>query len=320
MASRGSGGIKTASVSSARPRISAVTVSPSAGVTYVAAVVANAVVEPSVAVTTAVAASSVAYISMVTNARLDTTGLFTLVMDTVTMLDGTRFTLARPLSDSFVLADSHRVEFEKSLVGDSITLSDSLAKTLIFIRSFTDTQGLTDSVRYTMAKAAVDAVAMADTKRISTTKPLADGTTMVDVVTRLTAKALVESVSLADVRTMSIDKLRQDAVTIADAAIRSVQKALADTVTTSENRTYVFSKLIADGFAMNDSFDTGDGLLYSFAKGISNVTIVSDAASRVVTKATADTASLSDSGSLISQSYVDLTYFAEDYVGQRRVF
>jgi hypothetical protein len=241
-------------------------------------------------------------------------------MDTVTMVDGTRFTLARPIADSLVLSDLHRVEFEKSLPGDSIALTDSVAKTLTFLRAYADTQGLTDAVRYSIAKAAVDAVSMVDAKRISTVKSLVDGMTMVDVVARLTAKALADSVSMSDVHTISTAKLQQDAVVMSDAAIRAVQKALADVVTTDENRTYVFSKLIADGFAMNDSFDTGDGLLYSFAKGISNVTIVSDTTSRVVTKTAADTVSLSDSGLLVSQSYVDPTYFSEDYVGQRRVF
>ncbi|NDH91117.1 MAG: hypothetical protein EBZ22_09605 [Flavobacteriia bacterium] len=71
---------------------------------------------------------------------------------------------------------------------------------------------------------------------------------------------------------------------------------------------------------MNDAFDAGDGLVYAFAKGISNVTILSDATSRAVQKPFADTALPSDSGSLVMQNYCDPTYFLEDYVGVSRTF
>ena len=71
---------------------------------------------------------------------------------------------------------------------------------------------------------------------------------------------------------------------------------------------------------MNDGFDTGDGAVYSFAKGISNVTILSDAVAKQASKLLAETASVSDSGTLRMQNYSDLTYFLEDYVGVSRVF
>jgi hypothetical protein len=71
---------------------------------------------------------------------------------------------------------------------------------------------------------------------------------------------------------------------------------------------------------MNDSFDAGDGAVFSFAKGVSNVTITSDVAIRAVAKATNDLVSVSDSGLVLIQDYVEPGYFLEDYVGASRAF
>jgi hypothetical protein len=182
-------------------------------------------------------------------------------------------------------------------------------------------------------------------------------------------------------------------VTIADAAALAVDKALADAVTFSETSVRSFIKSLSDGVAMNDSFDLGDGAVFSFTKGITNVVFTGDALASSFVKVLTDTQAVNDAlsfsfstsfsdsaittdalsaavqkylasaftladsiskltsksvtvdsfgvsdaivnshskpfsdmiattsaGALLSQGYCDITYFAEDYVGESRTF
>jgi hypothetical protein len=71
---------------------------------------------------------------------------------------------------------------------------------------------------------------------------------------------------------------------------------------------------------MNDTADLVDGVTYQTVKYITNVVFTSDTSTRAWDANKADSVSLASSGSLTSQSYCDLSYFAEDYVGESRTF
>jgi hypothetical protein len=53
---------------------------------------------------------------------------------------------------------------------------------------------------------------------------------------------------------------------------------------------------------------------------LADTTSAVDATSLSPEKAIADMIELADAGSLVAQNYCDITYFAEDYVGESRTF
>jgi len=63
-----------------------------------------------------------------------------------------------------------------------------------------------------------------------------------------------------------------------------------------------------------------DTLAITFDKALQSQAGVSDEVVKATTKALANGAGVSDSGMVLLQSYVELGYFAEDYVGESRTF
>jgi hypothetical protein len=164
-----------------------------------------------------------------------------------------------------------------------------------------------------------DAVALAVSKQFADAVSVA---TTVDVLTLETVKALQDSVSFTEVFVATLVFIRTfaDSVSFTEATTFAVDKPLADAVTFSETTTRAFIKSLVDGVAMNDSFDLGDGAVFAFTKGVSNVVSVQDAKILTPQKGVSDMIGASDAGSLISQGYCDFSYFAEDYVGASRTF
>jgi sulfur relay (sulfurtransferase) DsrC/TusE family protein len=291
-----------------------------AGLSYVKIRAGVAVVDPVANVTYIAPVAGVSYIELVASAQIDTSGRYQFVPDLTVILDGLRFTLAKSLPDFAYAVDTTRYEFEKAVSGDSIALTEEFTKLLIFVRFFTDTFGLSEAQVLAVAKALQDSAVMSDAAAKQITKASSDTFALSDVTTKQLGKAIADTYGLTDVYRFSFVKTASDTTTASDAVARAFSKALADTFSLQDTEIFSLAKLLSDGVAMNDGFDAGDGAVYAFSKGISNVTMVSDATSRQSNKVTADTVTTADAGSLFSQSYCDITYFAEDYVGESRVF
>jgi len=162
-----------------------------------------------------------------------------------------------------------------------------------------------------------DAVALNIGKTLSS-----PGVSLEDALTHLTTKGLSDSVSLSEVFLATLVFLRDfaDSVDALDAHSIDFSRALADSFTLADDTSRVFTKSLSSGVAMNDSFDLGDGVVHVFTKGVTNVVFAQDAHVKAYNKALADMVETSDAGSLVSQGYCDITYFAEDYVGESRTF
>lgn len=106
---------------------------------------------------------------------------------------------------------------------------------------------------------------------------------------------------------------------------------LSDSARVSEGENYFAEDYVEPGYVAVPFY-------INFSKVLSDLAVSADAAALSLSRATSDTASLtdavalaprlgiidqaaaSDSGSLRMQDYCDFTYFAEDYVGESRVF
>lgn len=168
-----------------------------------------------------------------------------------------------------------------------------------------------------------DVAVMVDGARFSLAKLLADAALPQDATRYELEKAVPgDSVAILEsfAKTFTYIRGAADTLSLADTRILAVDKALGEAPVVLDADTFALAKRLSDGVAMNDALDAGDGAVFSFAKGVSNVTIVGDATSKQIGKARADTAAVVDAGVLTMQDYCDITYFAEDYVGESRVF
>lgn len=167
-----------------------------------------------------------------------------------------------------------------------------------------------------------DSYAVLDQTFIETVKGFADGVVLADAATLNAGKYLVDSVSMADAITVVLVFIRNfaDSAGVTDAKAFSFVKSLVDSATTTDQLHFAITKLLTDGVGMIDSFDLNDGATYTFTKALSNVSFATDALVLTPQKGVTDTVTMSSAGSLFSQGYCDVTYFAEDYVGDTRTF
>jgi hypothetical protein len=189
-----------------------------------------------------------------------------------------------------------------------------VAYILLAVSAYLDTTG---RFKYT-----TDVFSVTDTTSFSTSKIAdADTFTPVDDTTRSTGKGLSDSATMGDSVLTVLIFIRDftDTTSLADAKTLLVSPAYSDTFTTSETVARSLSKTLTDSFALNDLSDAA-GPTWSFSDFTNNVVSTSDSTTVTNTKGLSDSLSSSDSGTLISQGYCDITYFAEDYVGESRTF
>lgn len=168
-----------------------------------------------------------------------------------------------------------------------------------------------------------DLVIVSEAVSLAVSKAFTDGVNAeTEQVLLNTLKGLNDSVSSTEVFVATLVFVRDfaDAVTVPDLAALSFVRPLTDDFALQDADARSFSKFLASGFAMNDSFDAGDGSVYAFSKGVTNVVFAPDVMTLSSTKGISDMIEPVDAGSLLSQGYCDLTYFAEDYVGESRTF
>lgn len=117
------------------------------------------------------------------------------------------------------------------------------------------------------------------------------------------SKAESETIALSEIDTRAVTKAESDQIaTTTDSDVRSVTKVEFDTITTTDD---------LDGQAGVD-----DDQYMHFYKLRTNIAGLQDQAVLTPTKDISDTASFSDSGSILAQGYtVGMTYFSSDYVG-----
>jgi hypothetical protein len=183
----------------------------------------------------------------------------------------------------------------------------------LFLDVVIDNSGL---FRYT-----TESVVLTDGSVISFAKSPTESISLADAFFKDVSLVKSDSVSLADVleSLLIFVRLFQDTTSLSDAITKSFDLNKSENVATSETLAFTFEKYLFDSFALNDLSDV-NGTTISFADFTNNVVSSSDLVLLLSGKAIQDSVTSSDSGYLFSQGYCDLTYFAEDYVGDYRTF
>jgi hypothetical protein len=291
-----------------------VTISLTVEQTRVVAVVASSYVYPIVGATYTYAAVS---------AILDTSGAF------------------KYLSDQAFFADSKAYDFSKSLT-DSFGQQETVA--IGFSTSASDSISFADSARRSTAKAATDSFGASDALSFTSQRNLQ--TNEVGVLTDVAAKNFSKAIQhniwyVPDYATLSVEKVLSDDFGASDSIfvqriyIRAFDEYLTITddlafsfngldslenLVVNDSQLFEYTKVFSDGVAMNDALGAGDGIAYTFATSIANIASVSEALAKSSQTIKSETLVASDSGIIVQQDYVDLTYFAEDYVGVSYTF
>lgn len=190
----------------------------------------------------------------------------------------------------------------------------NVAYILLVVGAYLDTTG---RFKYTD-----DIFSAGDSTSLSTAK-IADADTfaLADDTTLSSSKTLSDTATLGDSVLTVLIFIREfaDTASLADANTLLVSPAYSDTVTASETSALSIDKALTDSFALNDLSDAA-GPTFSFADFTNNTVLASDSSVVDNAKGLLDLISLADSGTVTSQGYCDLTYFAEDYVGESRTF
>lgn len=309
----------TAETAVTRARASVVIVAPVAETSAALLAAATSVQIANAVVTAVVPVANLNYIVMVPAAYLDTSGRFQYFPEEVFVTDATFRVVGKTLNNTFGQTDyaTRSVSLHKH---DSVSVPDFIIRTLEFIRRFTDTTTPTDTLRYTFSRQLADTFTTTDLKSFTFSRPLASSFSNTDFATTHLTKNNSESVPVLDASARIMLKHVTDTFSHSDATTWSASKGLANAVTTSDVYNKVIGRVINDGFAMNDSADLADGITYQSVKYITNLAFVTDSSTREWNANKSDSVNLGSSGSLTSQNYCDLSYFAEDYVGESRTF
>jgi len=309
----------TAETAVTRARASVVIVAPVAETSTALLAAATSVQIANAVVTAVVPVANLNYIFMTSGAYLDTSGRFQYFPEEVFVTDATFRVVGKTLNDTFG-QDDYIINSVDLAKHDAVSVPDFVIRTLEYIRTFTDTIEPVEALSYTFARPLANTFTTFDSKSFTLSRPLSSSFSNTDFVTTALTKNNFESIPVLDASARIMLKHLSDNFGHTDVTTRSVSKALAHSAVTSDFSSKVIGRVINDGFAMNDSADLADGITYQTVKYVNNLAFVSDARALSFSLGKTDTISLVSAGLLTSQSYCDLSYFAEDYVGESRTF
>lgn len=261
-------------------------------------------------------------ISMAAAAVLDSSGLTRKIYDVQNVSEALELAFGKVLADT-VTAEQQLAILARKRLFDSVSTSDSVVATLVFIRDFFDSVTPTDTPALQFSRPLASSVALSDRRVVGVGKVLADSITAVAGAPVLQfGKTLTDAISFTEQTSYAFSKVfDQDTVSFSEAVSSAVSKVLADSIGSTEQTSYAFNKVLADGVGINDHFDAGDGNVFSFAKSINNVVFTGETARYYnMAKQLSISQAVASAGSLVSQGYCDITYFEADYVGEFREF
>ena len=167
---------------------------------------------------------------------------------------------------------------------------------------------------------AVDVITPTDLVTLATFKGNTETLDTNEAFSDLFSKVLSDSQSLADSITSITAYIRaySDSIVNSDAVVLLAQMAKDDVFSTVDSTILANSKGLIETFSLTDNMD---GILaYDIIKSTSENLTQTDSYAVVFSTTIADNTSLTSNGFVLVQSYSDLTYFLEDYVGSSTAF
>lgn len=291
-----------------------------ASVTVVVPVGGVIAAAPAAGVTVAVPVAEIDYILLTLSARVDSTGRYRFIQETAVVLDAVSLHPEKNVFDAVGTDDFSTHNAEKNLF-DSVSVTETFIRTLVFVRNFADAAGITDHQAFELVK------------------PLTDSLSTEEFVTRLTEKflrsgvAMNDSFDMTDGAVWQFSKSINNVVLPDDKLVKDFSSALRDTAAPTDKAVIDASKAVTDAVAASeamyrvmdltkkDSISLSENLAKSFTRSpFTDSILIGDNSARTAIKLVTDSVGNTDSGYLHNQGYCDPTYFAEVYVGDYRTF
>ena len=265
--------------------------------------------------------AAISYIDMKLTASLDVLNRNPYVSETQVVVDKTVLAVTKRFSDGFSPADAITDKAFGLNKSESVSFIDALIVVITFIRDVADSALISDAVAVDAIKNLFDSVGNTDTDSYDFSKFIPDGVAMQDGAdvqdgnVHHFEKYIMNMAFSTDANQKFFEKLLLDTFSALDALSVSFSKPLFDSFAFTDTQTFDF------GIVKSDSVNTTESLASAFSKQISPDSIAfSDQIVKNPGKGLSDSAVPEDVGSLRSQGYCDITYFAEDYVGESRTF
>jgi hypothetical protein len=157
--------------------------------------------------------------------------------DSVSLADSHYRTLTKIIADAFALDDSALIDKDfYGNKGNVCTVSDLIAFTLVYSRSFTDSFAFNDTTITELAKVINDVVTMTDSSFIEQGKDATDVLGFVDLMASNVSKAFT-----------------LDQTVLSDSSSSLVDKGIVDSVSFNDSTVSEIAKVVTDAFALDDS-------------------------------------------------------------------
>lgn len=247
-------------------------------------------------------------------------GISKQLQETQSVVDLVLSSVSKAVADAASLSDGSVTSFDKASQ-DVVLVSEAIV--LALTRTFQDSYSLQDQHALSLSRPSSDSQAVVDSVSVGPGKGLSDQALAGDTFFSFgLGVGLFEQIYQSELRYHTVDKATSDAISVPDALARVTQKPASDSVTAPDSidLSMAYVRVLESGFATNDSTGVGDGLAFQATKSFNNVSFANDSHVKGTALKKLESLSITDTGSLVSQGYCDITYFAEDYVGDSRSF
>lgn len=209
----------------------------------------------------------------------------------------------------------------------ALSFSKTLADTVHSTDDFFGVANADDDETMQFGKTLGEVFHQSDEATVAYSKAVLDLASFEDFQVLAIGKVLTDQVNKSDLAIKGTDKVLSDSKTVSDSAVRGFGKGLEDNPTTAEYNSFAISKLITDSVVSTDDFlgnaNADDDETMLFGKTISDSFTKSDSTVKTAGKGLADTASTSESGSIVWTDYWPIGYTDTTsgvYVGNSQTF
>lgn len=231
-------------------------------------------------------------------------------VESVATIEVLNFAFTKSLSDTFALQDVAAKSLDKQF-SDSVSITDVLIPSFTTGQVESDSSSFTDVVTLLFAKQPADFTAFSDNNYLDIIKSVEDSAFATDDF----------DASADDNQVIHFEKNMIELSQVSDALARTAEyyrefeeSGIATDSIEFEN---VFDRGFDDLAAVGDSI----ALVTDYSRTVLELPALSDSLAILVGNSVSDTMEAIDAGILLNQGYVDNhLYFADDYIGIKRIF
>lgn len=233
-------------------------------------------------------------------------------VETISALELIALDASKSFAEDPAVADLAAVAFTKNLA-DSVSLTDDAQAQPLIDQPLSDSGSMSDLANVTFGKRPQEIVGTVDIQAFAFSKGLND---TVYVTDDIGAEATID-----DDQTLQVQKRLIELPSITDLVTRVAEYARSFSDTGSAADTVVLEAAYQRAFDESPSVGDSASITAVYSRVFADSASMTDSVTSLVAKGVSDILGGSDSGVLLNQDYVDNNlYFADDYVGLKRIF